>query len=95
MSDLIAIAYPDRPTAERVRSTLMRLTTEHAIELEDAVVVDRDERGKVKLHQMRRGTPDKVLPRIAEFGGEIIQTSLDPDQEDHLKAALGENVATS
>lgn len=30
----------------------MRLTVEHAIELEDAVIVDRDQDGKVTLHQV-------------------------------------------
>jgi uncharacterized membrane protein len=54
MSDLIAIAYPDRDTAETVRLTLTDLMTQRAIELEDAVVVTRDEDGKVKLHQVRR-----------------------------------------
>lgn len=51
MSDLIAVAYPDRETAETVRNRLIQLTTERLIEMEDAVVVDRDNDGKVKLHQ--------------------------------------------
>jgi uncharacterized membrane protein len=51
VSDLIAVAYPDKETAEKVRQRLAQLTLEHTIELEDAVVVDRDENGKVKLHQ--------------------------------------------
>jgi len=51
MSDLIAIAYPDRYTAEAVRETLSDLVAQRSIELEDAVVVTRDEEGKVKLHQ--------------------------------------------
>jgi uncharacterized membrane protein len=51
MSDLIAVAYDDRETAERVRDELASLTREHVIEIEDAVVVTRDEKGKVKLHQ--------------------------------------------
>lgn len=54
MSDLVAVAYPDKETAEKVRSRLMQLMTEHAIELEDAVVVDRDQDGRVKLHQLHR-----------------------------------------
>lgn len=158
MSDLIAIAYPDRETAERVRDTLLGLTAEHTIELEDAVVVDRDDKGKVKLHQIhrpaamgatggalwggligllflapllgmaigaaaggaagsmrdigvnnefmkqlgerlpndgaalivlvRRVTADKVLPRIAKYGGEVIQTSLDNESEERLREVL-------
>ena len=51
MSDLIAVAYDDRETAERVRGELAQLTREHVIEIEDAVVVTRNADGKVKLHQ--------------------------------------------
>jgi uncharacterized membrane protein len=51
MSTLIAIAYPDRDTAERARSELVSATREHLLELHDAVVVVRDADGKVKLHQ--------------------------------------------
>ena len=51
MSDLIAVAYDDRETAERVRDELALMTREHVIEIADAVVVTRDEKGKVKLHQ--------------------------------------------
>src|SRR6188472_3372467 len=54
MSNLVAVAFPDRATAENVMETLGRLQTEHAIELEDAVVVTRDEKGKVKLHQSNK-----------------------------------------
>jgi uncharacterized membrane protein len=51
MSDLIAVAYDDRATAEQVRDELAQLTREHVIEIEDAVVVARGEDGKVRLHQ--------------------------------------------
>jgi uncharacterized membrane protein len=54
MSELIAIAYPDRQTAEAVRLTLADLATERTIELEDAVVVTRNKDGKVALHQTLR-----------------------------------------
>lgn len=85
MSDLIAVAYPDKETAEKVRQRLAQLTLEHTIELEDAVVVDRDENGKVKLHQAH---PDKVLPEISQYGGEMIQSSLDDDAEAKLREVL-------
>jgi uncharacterized membrane protein len=158
MSDLIAVAYPDRETAERVRQTLGQLAVEHVIELDDAVVVTRDQKGKVKLHQAVRPaatgavsgalwggliglvflaplfgmaigaaaggasgaladfgvsdhfmnelgqklvpgsaalivlihevTPDKVLPRIEQYGGEVIQSSLDDESENRLQEAL-------
>src|SRR4051812_48680682 len=155
MSTLVAIAYPDQSTAEEVLGTLSRLQTEHAIKLDDAVVVTRQQDGKVKLHQSSKlvaggaaggalwggligliflvplvgmavgaatraparamtdagvedrfmkelgaelepggaalialvhsSTPDKVLPEIAQFGGELIQTSLDNDTEGRLR----------
>jgi uncharacterized membrane protein len=158
VSDLIAVAYPDKETAEAVRQRLGQLMLEHAIELEDAVVVDRDEKGKVKLHQVhrpgaqgaaggalwggligliflaplvgmaigaaaggasgafldvgvndrfmkelgeklqpggaalivlvRKVTPDKVLPEIRQYGGEVLQTSLDDESEARLREVL-------
>ena len=158
MSNLIAIAYDSRSTAEDVASTLARLQTEKSIELEDLVIVTREDDGKVKLHQsaklaaagaaggalwggligliffvpllgmavgaatgaatgaltdvgvddkfmkelganlqpgkaalmvlVHRSTPDKVLPEIAKFGGEVIQTSLDNETEQRLRHIL-------
>jgi uncharacterized membrane protein len=158
MSDLIAVAYPDRATAESVRGTLVDLVSQHVIELEDAVVVTRDDEGKVHLHQavrpaatgaaggalwggligliflapllgmavgaaaggaagaltdtgindqfmkdlgqklspggaalivlVRKVTPDKVLPQIQQYGGDVIQTSLDDETEERLREAL-------
>jgi uncharacterized membrane protein len=164
MSNLVAIAYPDRETAEQVRRTLFEMQKEHIIELDDVVVVARTPEGKVKLHQstsmagvgaaggamwggligllflaplvgmavgaasgaatgaltdygiddkfmkdlgtnmgeegaaiivlVRKSTPDKVLPRIKEYGGHVLQTSLSQEAEDDLRATLGEPVAT-
>src|ERR1700694_218003 len=51
MSDLIAIAYPDHATAERVRGRLGEAIQARIIELDDAVIVAREPHGKVKLHQ--------------------------------------------
>jgi uncharacterized membrane protein len=51
MSDLVAIAYPDVDTARKVLGRLGRLQTERLIEIEDAVVVERRDNGRVKLHQ--------------------------------------------
>src|SRR4051812_27011527 len=165
MSTLIAIAYPDADTAERVRGELVQATKEHLLQLEDAVVVVHEPDGKIKLHQAvsttgagaaggalwggligliflaplfgmaigaasgalagkvsdagvnddfmkqlgaklppaaaalimlgRADAPEKVLDRVKQYGGEVIQTSLDTEQEDRLRAALGETVATS
>src|SRR3954452_22975802 len=51
MSTLIAVAYPDAETAERVRGELVQATKEHLLTLEDAVVVEHRADGKIKLHQ--------------------------------------------
>ena len=51
MSNLIAVGYPDVATAEKVRALLSDLQKQKLIQLEDAVVVERREDGKVKLHQ--------------------------------------------
>jgi uncharacterized membrane protein len=136
MSNLVAIAYPNRAAADQVRRTLIQLQTEHVIELDDMVVVTRFEDGKVKLHQstsvaaggalwggligllflvddkfmkdlgskleegeaavivlIRKSTPDKVVPRIKEYGGHRLQTSLSDEQEESLRAALEEPVS--
>jgi uncharacterized membrane protein len=158
MANLVAIAYDDEATAREVLATLGRLQTERAIELEDAVVVTREQGGKIKLHQtqkvaaagaaggalwggligllflapllgmaigaatgaaagaltdvgvddrflkdlgarlepgkaavivlVHRATPDKVLPEVSRYGGEVIQTSLDNEAEERLRQAL-------
>ena len=48
----VAVAYDDVYTAEEVRLRLLRMQKEYLINLEDAVVAVRDEKGKVKLHQV-------------------------------------------
>jgi uncharacterized membrane protein len=163
MSTLIAVAYPDAQTAERVRGELVQATKEHLLTLEDAVVVEHRPDGKIKLHQamstsgagaaggamwggiigllflvplfgmaigaatgavagkmtdvgvnddlMKQigaktppggavlialgsaGSREKVLERVRPYGGEIIQTSLSQEDEEQIRAALGEPVA--
>ena len=158
MSTLVAIAYPDKATADEVVATLGRLQTEHMISLEDAVIVTRNQDGKVKLHQtsktaamgatggalwggligliffvpllgmavgaatgaatgaltdvgvddaflkdlgtklqpggaavivlVHRSTPDKVIPEISKYPGEIIQSSLSNEAEAELAKAI-------
>ncbi|MFE7188372.1 DUF1269 domain-containing protein [Kitasatospora sp. NPDC057541] len=51
MSNLFAIAYPDLATAQAVRNEAVGLQKQRLIELEDAVVVERREDGRIKLHQ--------------------------------------------
>ncbi|HET8819942.1 MAG TPA: DUF1269 domain-containing protein [Thermoleophilaceae bacterium] len=51
MSNLIAVAYDDVGTARNVLGTLNELGIEHAIALDDAVIVEHRPDGKLKLHQ--------------------------------------------
>jgi uncharacterized membrane protein len=165
MSTLVAIAYRDAETAERVRAELVQATKERLLALDDLVVVEHRADGKVKLRQGtslagagaaggalwggligllflvplfgmavgaaggaaagkvsdrgvddafmkqlgaklgpgaaavimlgRTGSPERVLERIGRYGGEVIQTSLDSEQDERLRAALGEPVATA
>jgi uncharacterized membrane protein len=37
---------------------------------------------------VRQVTPDKVIPRISEYGGKILQTSLSNESEQRLQEAL-------
>ena len=157
MSDLVAVAYPDLETAREVVSNLGNAQKAHLIELDDMVVVEHRNDGKIKLHQpslagvgaaggalwggligliffaplfgmaigaatgaaagaltdvgvddkfmktlgerleqggaalvvlVRQSTPDKVLPRISQYGGEVIQSSLTSEGEQALRDAL-------
>jgi len=162
MSTLLAIAYPDTQTAEQVRATLLQATKERLVEIQDAVVVEHQADGKIKLHQAvnttasgaaggalwggligllflaplvgmavgaaggalggkatdlgvnddflkqlgdrlepggaalialgRSDAPAKLLERLRPYGGHVIQTSLDQEEEDRLRSSLGEAV---
>jgi uncharacterized membrane protein len=159
MSELIAIAYPDKAAVERARENLRRGAREGLFEVEDAVVMFRGEDGKLEVREGSTGVggaalsgaisggligyllmaplfgmaagavaggaiwksmfgdagvaedfvrelsenlepgrgaliflvreldPEKVLPRIKEHG-HVIQTSLSPEVEAQLDAAL-------
>jgi uncharacterized membrane protein len=51
MSTLVVIGYDDPFKAQEVRLTLAKMQKDYLIDLEDAVVAVKDEKGKVKLHQ--------------------------------------------
>jgi uncharacterized membrane protein len=51
MSTLVVIGYDDQFKAEEVRLKLWKLQKEYLIDLEDAVVAIKDDKGSVKLHQ--------------------------------------------
>jgi uncharacterized membrane protein len=165
MSTLVAVAYPDIETAEKVRQELVNATREHLLNLEDAVIAEHKADGKIKLHQAIGTTSagaaggalwggligliflapllgmavgaasgalggkmsdvgvnddfvkdlgaklqpgaaalivlgstdarDKVIERVKPYGGDVIQTSLDDDEEQRLRSALGEAPATA
>ncbi|MFG2448728.1 DUF1269 domain-containing protein [Streptomyces sp. NPDC048512] len=158
MSNLFVVAYDDVATANQVRDKLFELSKQHLVELEDAVVVERHEDGRIKLHQavshtavgaaggalwggvigllflapllgaavgaaagaaggaitdtgvddrfmkdvsqnlrpgaaalfvlVKQAAGDKVIPQIAAFGGQLVQTSLSQEQEDALRDAV-------
>jgi len=71
VSNLIAIAYDDVATASEVREKLFQLQSQHLITLEDAVVVERKQDGKIKLHQARRSTAGAGALGGALWGGLI------------------------
>ncbi|MFC9498015.1 DUF1269 domain-containing protein [Streptomyces sp. NPDC056975] len=158
MSNLFVVAYNDLATANQVREKMLDLAKQHLVELEDIVVVERREDGKIKLHQavnytatgaaggalwggvigllflvpllgaavgaaagaaggaatdtginddfmkdlsqnlqpgaaalfvlVKQASPDKVIPEIATYGGQLVQTSLSNEEEEQLRAAL-------
>src|SRR3954451_21709173 len=51
MSNLIVIGFDNAEDAFEMRAALAKLQTQYLIEMEDAVVVTRDAKGKVQLHQ--------------------------------------------
>jgi uncharacterized membrane protein len=52
MATLVVIGYDNEMKAEEVRLALLKMQKEYLIDLADAVVVVRDEHGKVKLRQL-------------------------------------------
>ena len=60
MSDLVFIAFDTEKQAEEVRDKVLAMQREYLIEVEDAVIARRDEKGRVKLNQLmirRRAAP--------------------------------------
>ena len=160
MSDLIVVSFPQEHLAFEWRAELAKMQKAYLIDMEDVVVVTKDDAGKVKLHQavnlsavgavgggfwgmliglvflnpllgaalgagagalsgkfsdigidddfmkglaqnfqpgcsavfilVRKVTADKVLDGLAGFKGKgkVLQTSLEKDREESLKAFL-------
>ena len=51
MSHLVAIVFDDEVTAFDMRAALVRMQADYLIDLEDAVVVTKDQKGKTRLDQ--------------------------------------------
>src|SRR6187549_411701 len=51
MSNLIVIGFSNEADAFAMRAELAKLQSQYLIEMEDAVVLTRDAKGKVQLHQ--------------------------------------------
>ena len=49
--------------------------------------------GAVLFVLVRQSTPDKVLPRISQYGGDVVHSSLDSETEQVLKDALREGAS--
>lgn len=61
MSELIAIAYPDEAAVERARENLRQGAREGLLEVEDAVVMFRDEDGKLEVREGSTGVGGAAL----------------------------------
>jgi uncharacterized membrane protein len=51
MSDLVVIEFKDKESAFALRAELAKMQEEYLIKMEDVVVVTKNEKGKIKLHQ--------------------------------------------
>jgi uncharacterized membrane protein len=49
MSDLIIIGYPDEDTAQQVWGELVKLQRDYLVDLEDAAIIRRDQKGKLHV----------------------------------------------
>ena len=49
MSDLVVIGYPDEKTAQNVWEELVKLERDYLVDLEDAAVIRRDQKGKLHI----------------------------------------------
>ena len=98
MRKLIAVTYDTEFKAEEVRLQFLKMQKSYLVSLEDAVVVEKKQNGKVKLHQMYNLTAlfvlvdsdltDKVLDALRGTGGTVLQSSLSHEDEAKLQAAL-------
>ena len=70
MSDLVVIGFDDETTAEMLRTKLLQMQRNYLVDMEDAVVAVKDEKGKVKLHQIHHLTAEGAI--AGTFWGMLI-----------------------
>jgi uncharacterized membrane protein len=51
MSNLVVVGFDDESTAFAMRDELVKMQKDYLLEMEDVVVVTKDQKNKVKLHQ--------------------------------------------
>jgi uncharacterized membrane protein len=56
MSDLVFIAFDSEQKAEEVRDRVLEMQKEYLIDIGDAVIAVRDDKGRVKLNQLMNTT---------------------------------------
>jgi uncharacterized membrane protein len=52
MSTLVAVVFNDETTAFEMRTALLKMQAQYLIEMEDSVVVTKDQKGKTRLDQI-------------------------------------------
>ncbi|HKE64113.1 MAG TPA: DUF1269 domain-containing protein [Micromonosporaceae bacterium] len=71
MNGLIAVGYPNTMAANEALTRLSELQSQMIIELDDAVIVERQGDGRVKLHQTTGSTTGRGAAGGALWGGLI------------------------
>ena len=61
MSDLVFIVFDSEAKAEEVRAKVLDLQKDYLIEVEDAVIAHRDDKGRIKLNQLMHPTTSGAL----------------------------------
>lgn len=61
ISNLIVIVFSDEATAFAERAEFVKMQKEYLIEMEDVVVVTKDEKDEIKLHQALNLTPSGAV----------------------------------
>jgi uncharacterized membrane protein len=56
MADLIAVVFPSEQKAEEVRQKILELTKEYLIDIGDAAIATKTDKGSVKLNQLMNTT---------------------------------------